>query len=107
MPNLSPLEKLSLFFKNKLPNIFNNTSKYTTELNTNQNNNMMQPVVSIQCKDTKNSDDSNDSCGSTEIIDCVTPIDKTSTNNRSKHNNYYTDIDNILNIIFFQQQIDS
>jgi|LakMenE01Jun11ns_1017448.scaffolds.fasta_scaffold9940280_3 hypothetical protein len=97
MPNLSPLEKLSLFFKNKLPNIFNNTSKYTTELNTNQNNNMIQPVVSIQCKDTKNSDDSNDSCGSTEIIDCVTPNDKTSTNKLSTHNNYYTDIDNILN----------
>ena len=100
MQKISPLKKLSLFFKNTLPNIFNNTSKYNTNLNTPQNNNMIQPTISIKCKDTKNSNDSSDSCdssGSTEIIDCVSPKDKTPTNDLSQHNNYYTDIDDIIN----------
>jgi len=100
MQKFSPLKQLSLFFKNTLPNIFNNTSKYTTDLNTTQNNNMIQSTISIKCKDAKNSndsDDSNDSSWSTEIIDCVSPNDKTPTNDLSQHNNYYTDIDDILN----------
>ena len=100
MQKISPLKKLSLFFKNTLPNIFNNTSKYNTNLNTPQNNNMIQPTISIKCKDAQNSndsDDSNDSSWSTEIIDCVSPKDKTPTNDLSQHNNYYTDIDDIIN----------
>ena len=117
--NVSSFKKISYFFKNKLSKMFDINSKYNTPTlsttlnndsdnvdgnasgNDNGNNNNISlsiPVINIEdVNDSKKLKHSSDSSGSIEIIDPISPENTSVNINRSHNNNYYTDIDSIIN----------
>lgn len=102
--NISPFKKISLFFKTKLQNIFNNDYKHNNTVNTNPYSSIIEPKQYIETneiiniKSSKKEKYSSDSSESTEIIDVKSYTDKTPDkniieNNTPCNNTYYTNID--------------
>ena len=87
---------LSTTLNNDSDNVDGNASG-----NDNGNNNNISlsiPVINIEdVNDSKKLKHSSDSSGSIEIIDPISPENTSVNINRSHNNNYYTDIDSIIN----------
>jgi hypothetical protein len=105
-PEVSSFDKISLFLKKKVFNIFNIHSEYANISSTNLTDKMNASIPIINIEDVKILKNSNDSCGSIEIIDKVltensltadNSLNNNTNNTNNTNNNYYTHIDSIIN----------